>query len=180
MHRALLPLLVCRARRVMFHPLFLSLSPSLSLFLSLRTLFVLFQSSLLNLCVGRANRRYRLSISLHLAHVHSICGNISDCSPSPVHRCTGERQREPSRRSSSLVIVHLRLILFKYSIRNRAEINRIFGPPPLPSSIRRVPPRPTSLVPGFNLFGLKATPIRSLNRQLIKRFVADRRYVCCR
>lgn len=51
------------------------------------------ESSLLNLCVERANRRYRLSISLHLAHVHSICGNISDCRPAdaPATALRGDR-----------------------------------------------------------------------------------------
>lgn len=116
-----------------------SISPSLSLPLSLAALLVLFQSSLLNLCVGRANRRYRLSISLHLAHVHSICGNISDCSP-PTTAAAANDSEGPLQ-SHSLVIVHLRLILFKYSIRNQAEINRIFGPSPLPrSSPSFVPP----------------------------------------
>lgn len=54
---------------------------------------VLFQSSLLNLCVERANRRYRLSISLHLAHVHSICGNISDCRPATAYTTLATRDR---------------------------------------------------------------------------------------
>jgi len=85
---------------------FLSLSLSLSL-----SFVLLFQSSLLNLCVERANRRYRLSISLHLAHVHSICGNISDCLPA------GRPAATTSRRPLAK--------LFKYFIPNQAEINRI-------------------------------------------------------
>lgn len=69
---------------------------------------------------------------------------------------------EPSLQSSSLlVIVYLRLILFKYSIRNQAEINRIFGPPPSPFRLDHAAPpplsscSPLSFVPGSICSDLK-------------------------
>lgn len=83
-------------------------------------------------------RRYRLSISLHLAHVHSICRNITDCPLIPV-RWTTAAEPLSSELLFLLVIIHLRLILFKYSIRNQAEINRIFGSPSSSSSSSAFP-----------------------------------------